>query len=532
MKDSSVFRSKGFMAVAVLALVLALAAVAVGCGSSSGGGSSASPSSSGAIKTGGVVKIGAQAGNGNFDPVLFAGAVGDIQLQAQIYEKLVTLGQDFSVQPALATKWSSPSGKVWTFTLQPNVKFSNGQPFTSADVVYSMGRLRSKKLGSPMAAIYANVKSVTAPDPTTVVFTLAKVDSEFPASLTDYRDLMLCKSVTDPAKDPVGTGPFMLKSISAEDRAILVKNPTYWGKDAQGNQLPYLDEVDYIYSPDVAGQVASLQGGALNYVPGLTASQKQTVEGSPSLKTITTQTNYCFELQIRCDVKPGSNLKFRQALLMGTDLPGITALVAPGLATPGNSTLVGPAYKTDYLNTVPKYDVAGAKQLLAQAGYPNGVTIKVVAQTAAPMPDLVTAWQAQMKQIGVTVNIQQVPPSVYYATKGTDNWYQAPFGTVDWGTRAAPVTYFQLALTSTAPWNYSRWKDPQFDSVVNQIVAELDVTKRGALYQQAQTILQQQVPMINFLEQTAVAGMSKNLDGIALAPDYPQTLMTTAHYTQ
>jgi peptide/nickel transport system substrate-binding protein len=92
-----------------------------------------------------------------------------------------------------------------------------------------MDRLRSKELGSPMADVYANIKSVDATDPTTVTFTLKNVDSEFPASLTDYRTLMLCKSVADPAKEAVGTGPFVLESISAEDRAVLKKNPTYWG---------------------------------------------------------------------------------------------------------------------------------------------------------------------------------------------------------------------------------------------------------------------------------------------------------------
>ena len=523
-------RLKGAGALLLLAaLVLAVIAVA-GCGSSGGSGSGSSSSATPAIKMGGTLKVGAVAGNGNFDPVLFAGATGDIQLQSQIYEKLVTLAQDYTVQPGLATKWSTTNGKVWTFVLRPNVMFSNGQPFTSADVIYTMGRLRAKT--SPMADIYANVKSVTAPDATTAVFTLSRVDSEFPASLTDYRDLMLCKSVTNPAKNPVGTGPFMLKSLSAEDRAVLVKNPHYWGKDAQGNQLPYLDEVDYIYSPDVAGQVASLQGGALDFVPNLDVEQAQEVKNSASLKAIYTSTNYCFELQIRTDIAPGNNLQFRQALLMGTDLPGITALVAPGGATPGNGTLVGPAYKSDYLTTTPKFDAAGAKQLLSQAGYPNGTSLSVVTQTIDPIPAVVTAWQAQMKAIGVNVKIQQVPPSVYYADKGKDTWYQAPFGVVDWGTRAAPVTYFQLALTSTAPWNYSRWKDPQFDSVVAQIVAQLDPTKRAALYQQAQQILQQQVPMINFIEQEAIAGQAKNLDGITLAPDWSQTLLGNAHYTQ
>jgi peptide/nickel transport system substrate-binding protein len=515
----------------VLALVVLLVAVVTGCGSSTGS-SGASPSAAGAIKQGGVLKVGVQPGNVNFDPALFAGAVSDILLQQQIYEKLVTLGQDFSVQPTLATKWDSPDGKVWTFTLQDGVKFSNGQPFTSADVIYTMDRLRSKKLGSPMADVYANIKNITAPDATTVVFTLAKVDSEFPASLTDYRTLMLCKSVKDPAKTAVGTGPFVLKSISAEDRAVLTKNPDYWGTDAQGNKLPYLDEIDFIYSPDIAGQVSGLQGGSINWVGGLSSEQKLSISSSPSIKVATTNTNYCFELQIRTDQKPGSDLRVRQAILAGTDRQAIVDLVAPGVAAAGNGTLVGPAYKDYYLDTSVPYDPAKAKQLLADAGYASGLNIKLVAQNTDPVPAVATAWQAQMKKIGVNVSIQQVPVDVYYADKGTDNWYQAAFSVVDYGTRAVPNTYFQLALTSTAPWNYSRWKDPQFDTISQQISATLDTAKRAELYKQAQQILQDQVPMMNFLVNTAVAGQSANIDGVFLAPDWAQSLFRDAHYTQ
>ena len=320
----------------VLLVAVGLLALVTACGGS--GGSSASPSA-GAVKMGGVLKIGSQPGNVNFDPALFAGAVPDILLQHQIYEKLVTLGQDLSVEPTLATKWDSPNGKVWTFILRDGVTFSNGQPFTSADVVYTMNRLRSKKLGSAMADVYANIKDVSAPDPTTVVFALGSVDSEFPASLTDYHTLMLCKSVKNPAKKAVGTGPFTLESVAAEDRAVLKKNPTYWGTDARGNKLPYLDEIDIIYSPDVAGQVEGLQGGSINWVGGLTAEQKQAVEGSASLKTVSTETNYCYELQIRTDQKPGSDLKVRQAIMAGTDRQAIIDLVAPGVAQPGNCLL-------------------------------------------------------------------------------------------------------------------------------------------------------------------------------------------------
>jgi peptide/nickel transport system substrate-binding protein len=518
-------------ALLMAALVVGLTAVLIACGGSDGGATE-SPSSGGAIKQGGVLKVGAQPGNVNFDPALFAGAISDILLQQQIYEKLVTLDQDLSVEPTLATEWDSPDGKVWTFKLRTGVKFSNGEDFTAGDVVYTMDRLRSKELGSPMADVYANVAKVEATDPETVVFTLKKIDSEFPASLTDYRTLMLCKSVKEPAKEAVGTGPFVLKSISAEDRAVLTKNPNYWGTDDQGNKLPYLDGVTFVYSPDIAGQVSGLQGGALNWVAGLTAEQKQSVEGNANLKVESTVTNYCFEMQIRCDRKPGSELAFRQALMAGTDRAAIVDLVAPGISDPGNGTLVGPAHAADYLSTSVPYDPEKAKQLLAEAGYPDGVDIKLVAQTTDPVPAVATAWQAQMKKIGVNVSIQTVPLDVYYADKGTDTWYEADFSFVDYGTRAVPNTYFQLALTSDAPWNYSRWKNPEFDALSEQISAELDPDKRAELYKQAQTILQDEVPMINFLVTTAVAGQSADVDGAFLAPDWAQSTFREAHFTE
>ena len=109
----------------------------------------------------------------------------------------------------------------------------------------------------------------------------------FPESLTDYRDLMLSKDVKDPKTELVGTGPFVLESSAAESGAVFKKNPNYWGKDANGQQLPYLDGIQFVYTPDIAGQIEGLQGGSLDWVGGLTSELKQTVEANPSLKTIT-----------------------------------------------------------------------------------------------------------------------------------------------------------------------------------------------------------------------------------------------------
>jgi len=515
-------------AVLVLVAVLALALAIMACGGTES--SDEGSEGGGAPVPGGTLKVGMQPGNGQYDPVMMAGSVGDIILVCQVQENLVGLAQDFSVKPWLAKDWDSADGKSWTFNLQEGVTFSNGEPFTSEDVIYSFEHLQSEE--SPMAGVYENIEEVVADSPTQVTFNLKAVDSEFPSSLTDYRAKMLCKSVEDPMTELVGTGPFMLDSYAAEDRAVLKKNPTYWQKDADGNALPYLDGVEFIYSPDTAGQIEGLQGGALNWVGGLTSEQKQTIETNPSLKVITMNTNYMNALQIRVDQGAGKDKAVRQALWAGTDRQAIVDLVAPGVGVAGNGTFVGPAYEAYYSDEQPAYDTERAKQLLADAGYADGLKIKLVAQNADPIPAIATAWQAQMKEIGVDVEIQQVPTDVYYADKGTDNWYQADFGIVDWGTRAVPITYFKLALTSDAPWNYSRWKNTEFDSIVEQIPLALDEAERADLYKQAQTILQDEVPVMNFIILTAVAGESANVDGIELDPDWAHTTFTTAYFTE
>jgi peptide/nickel transport system substrate-binding protein len=514
-------------------LVLLLASVALAAAAYGSGGRTQTAHDAGAPQAGGTLKVGMQPGNGEYDPVLMEGAAGDVILVAQVQEPLVELAPDFSVQPLLATAWSTPDGgKTWKLTLRDGVTFSNGQPFTSADVLYSFDRLRSEELGSPMATIYADIESVVADDATHVTFNLKAPDSEFVASLTDVHAKMLCKTITDPMTELVGTGPFMLQSYAARDRAVLVKNPHYWGVDAQASQLPYFDEVDFIYSPHTADQIDGLQGGSLNWVGGLSSKQKQTVGGDLSLKTITTLSNLCFELQIRCDVGPGKKLAFRQALMAGTDLTALVDVADPGVAVPGNGTFVGPGYTADYLSTSVAYDPARAKKLLARAGYRKGVKIKLVAMTDDPMPAFATAWRAQMKKIGVSVFIKKVSPNVYYGDKGTDTWYKAPFSIVNWDTRAVPITYFQLALATHAPWNYSRWSNAQFDTLCTQIPLTTDAAQRAQLYKQAQQILQSKVPMINFGVLLVVAGESANLDGIVLSPHWAQTVFRTGFFTE
>jgi peptide/nickel transport system substrate-binding protein len=366
-----------------------------------------------------------------------------------------------------------------------------------------------------------------------VQFTLAGTNPEFASDVGDYHACIIPAGSKDPGKERIGSGPFMIDSYSPEDRVVLKKNPSFGQKDSSGQALPYLDEIDLIFSPDQGGQVEALRGGQLNYVAGLSAQLADAVRNDPRTRTITNTSNMHWVLHMRSDKgRLASDNKIRQAFKMATDNQAIVAAVRPGLASVGNGfTPVGPAFTDYYLNTPPKVDIARAKKLLADAGYPNGLSITLVAQNQLDVIPIATVWKEQMAKIGVQVNIQIVPSDVYYG-EGDQSWLVADFGITDWGTRATPVTYFKIAYASDAQWNESHWSDAQFDEITRRIDREMDKARRVDLYKQAQQILIDRGPAIVPYFEKAVAGLSANLQGVVLTSDWPRTRFANAYFSK
>lgn len=512
------------------ALVLLAAALAVaGCGGEAGTVASPAPPAP-TVQPGGVLRVGAPVGKGEFDPALMSGAPGDVLLVSQVLENLVRLDQRFVVRPALATAWTSEDGTAWRFTLRSGVTFSNGKRFRAADVVYSLERLRSRELGSPLAAQLENITNIVVDDATHVTFVLKEADAEFPVLLTDVRAKMLCRSVKDPMTQLVGTGPFTLETYARGRRAVLVRNPDYWGSDESGTPLPYLDELRLVFAKDAGAQVGDLLAGTLNWVGNLTAEQRQAVkESDAAVKVTSTPTNALSQLQIRCDQGPGEDLAVRQALMAGTDRAALVAAVMPAVGLAGNGTVVGPAYAEYYREEAPAYDPEKARQLLEAAGYDDGLSLRLAVPATAPLPVLARAWRAQMKQIGVTVKIVVVAPDVFFAGAGPDSWQKAQFCFVDWPSAATPITYFRQSFVSGAAWNYSRWRNDEFDELTAQIGGRLDSVQRAQLYEDAQQLLQDEAPAIVLLVSKVFAGQTQAVDGVPLAPEWSTTVFRSAH---
>lgn len=517
----------------LLVVILALSA----CGSSPG------------ADAGGTLMVACQP-PAHLDPH-FAALASEEMINHQIYDWLVILDGQNRPTPNLATDWEmSEDGKTWTFTIRGGVKFSNGSPLTVDDIVYSFDRMSDPGVGAPTSSLFddvgkvaaneashgifslfSGILSVSSTDSSHVVFSLRAPNPEFAKDLADYHAAIISKSVKDPSKELVGTGPFMVEKYLPGDRMILVKNPYYWRKAADGAQLPYLDGVTFVFSPDEKSQAQALQNGDVDFVGSLSAKVAWQAQTAPDVKLLTTRSNFHLLVHVRSDEgHPGADPRVRLALRLGTDHAALVSSVCPGFGTIGNGTIVGPTYGDYYWDHTPKYDPRRARKLLAAAGHGDGFTMKLYVVEHGDAGAYAAAWREQMAKIGVTVKIVPVPEGVYYAEHGGATWMTCDFGVTNWADRATPAAYFNLAYVTGGLYNESHWSDAEFDALASEIDRELDAGKRAELYRRAQQILWERGPVVVLGHENAVAGVSTKVDGITLPIDWGKVLFNEAHF--
>jgi peptide/nickel transport system substrate-binding protein len=433
----------------------------------------------------------------NLDPA-FLTSVSDDEIARQWGDFLVYVGEENAPDPArsLAEKWeTSADGLTWTFTLREGVKFHNGETLTSQDVKATFDRLRDEQIGAATVALYSNIVDITAPDDRTIVFTLEKMNPDFLLDLGDYHATVTWSGIKDPKTEFIGTGPFMIDQYLPEDRLVFKRNPSYWMKDAEGNQLPYLDGMEFIFMAEPSAQVEALRGGQVDYLIYLPSEFVKTLKEDPNIQVLEKPSNTSFVVRMRSDKKPFDDVRVRQAFKAATDRAAILAAAFEGLGVTGRDTPIGPGYDDFYLDAPePVRDVEKAKQLLAEAGYPDGLDITFTAQQISPVPAMATILKEQWAEAGINAEIQLVPSDVYY---GADNlWLEADLAITDWGSRAYPQPYLDLAYICNAKWHETKWCDEEMDKLAAQAAVEMDRGKRAELYKQIQQIFIDRGPVI------------------------------------
>jgi len=454
----------------------------------------------------------------SLDPAKYNDAP-DISIGVAIYDYLVTLDTKSQIHPSLAKEWKvSDDKKTYTLTLQSGVKFHDGSDFSSKDVKFTFERLQ-KKESSNVADLFGSIASIEAKDPTTVVFTLKDANPSFLNSLTDYHTAILKDGTADPAKEMNGTGPFKKVSVStaAGERAVFEANPNYWQAG-----LPKVARLEMVFASNTEDLVPALRGGQIDWLARLGASQLAELKDDPNITVGRVEINQFSNVRLRSDRKPGSDPKVRMAFKLATDRADLNQKVFDGLATPANDTPIGPNYGPlfDKSITAPKPDPDAAKKLLADAGYPDGLTMDFyVPNNEFSGVELATVLQQQWKKAGINVNLKTIPPSTYYTDNVANNWLDADLAVTFWASRPDPQPYLDQLYKTGAAYNEAHFSDAELDKLIDQARSESDMTKRAGIMSQISKILSERGPSIIPYYTPALFASRKGVAGIEVSPD-------------
>ena len=442
-------------------------------------------------------------------------------LNRAIFDYLIDVRPDSTIVPNLASDWTvSDDGLTYTFTLVDGVTFHDGSAFTSADVVYTFNRLQ--EVGSPALNLMGEYE-VSAPDESTVVFTIPQPYADFLYGVGSRWALIVQDGVEDPTADFNGTGPFILESIDANPggRAVFSANANYW------KGAPALAGMEHIYfAGDAVTQYDALLSGDVDLVFKIPISQVS--EGVPEgFQVIEQQTSQHGVIRLRTDVGPGTDPLVRQAFKYATNRDELNDILLDGRGTIGNNDPIAPAYGVYYDDSVPtqEHDPAQACALLSEAGYPDGLDMTLYTPIAFEYPDLAVLLQNQWAEGCIRVEVQTVEGGQYYDTSNEINYCDVELGITGWGDRPVPQLFFLEAYISSAinegcttGFNESRFSDPEVDALVAEASVTADPEARAAIYSQISNIFVERGPIIVPYFAPLIGVASADVQGLELAP--------------
>lgn len=411
-----------------------------------------------------------------------------------LYSGLTRLKVDMSAEPDLAESWTNSADLTeWTFVLRKGLTFHDGSPCTAADVVATFEAILDPKTASPARQNVGPVAKVSAKDDATVVFTLSAPFADLPVTLAYTNAKIVPAAVIRAGLDrldrqAIGTGPFKLVSFEAERQVVVTRNDSYYDK-----ARPYLDRIEVVVFPDVSAEVSALIAGDTDLISTTPPTEFARLQKATGVKALRVPSGQFLNVNFGCDTKPFNDVRVRQALALTVDRATMVDFVAEGFGTPGNDSALNPAYRYFTDQPLKKADIARAKALLAEAGYPNGLDATLIASDRPGLrTQLAVALREMAKPAGFRIEVQTMPHATYL----DQVWKKGSFYIGFYNMQATADAIFALLYTSNAAWNETRWNNPAFDKLVFEARATVDEPKRRALYAEAQKLMNAEVPSI------------------------------------
>jgi peptide/nickel transport system substrate-binding protein len=401
-----------------------------------------------------------------------------------IYSGVTEIDRDGKLKPDLAESWTaSDDVKTWTFKIRKGVKFHHGREADAEDVKATIERVIDKATGSVARVNFEIIDSMEVLDSHTIKFNLKVPYAGFAEILSDRQARVVPRDKLDTiGQEPIGTGPFKFKSYKPGDRVELVKNPDYYVPG-----IPKLDAITFRIMPESAAQVTALETGEVDLVWNLPLESIERFQKNPNVTVDSVATSTWDGVIMNAAHKPYDDVRVRHAVAMALDKKALVeaALYGHGTVTHTMIAPTHPYYNKDIAMSGP--DIAGAKKLLAEAGYPDGFKTTIYVPSGRPPRERVGITVKELlKPVGIDVDVQRVPWDKFVKDiEGKEALYVDGFfsrPTID--TSIYPW-YHSKGSWNTVLWNY---KNEAMDKVLDAARGAKSDEERAKLYKEFQVL--------------------------------------------
>lgn len=427
--------------------------------------------------------------------------------------------------PYLLENWSASDDlMIWTLSLRKGIKFNNGQELTADDVMFNFKQWLTESVQSSMfgAMSYLDLSGVEKTDDYTITLRLKSPSIFVPEHLAQYpAGIVPATFGGDITKEPIGTGAFTMEEYVVGERCVLKARKDYWRNGVDGKPLPYLDEIIMVQlGEDRSADLSAYQSGQVDTILEPNVAIWEALKDDPDTTIVATPTAATRVLRVRADQEPWTKVEVCQALKHCHNRDKILALALQGQGTIGNDSHVAQA-NPEYVDIPPyPFDTAKSKELLAAAGYPNGVEVELA--VASDWPESMAYAQALKEDAaagGFTINLKPMPASQYW-----DGWTEYNMGITWWAHRTLAPMILSVAYTANpdgtpVAWNESHWVDQEFIDILNQAVGTLNLEKRRELVGKLQVIQKERGRVCIPFFMSVWKIYKKNVHGVEPTPD-------------
>lgn len=484
--------------------------------------------------TGRTLTVGVRTGPESIDPH-WSTLGGHIEALRHIFDSLIGQDENLGLQPGLALSWTAVDDTTWEFKLRDGVKFHDGSDFTAEDVKFSLERI--PQVTGPMSmTLYT--KRATGAEVVDRLTVRVKTNGPAPSLPNDFSRLMIVshKIGMEPRNEQfnsgqaaIGTGPFRFVKWEPRGDLVLERYDGWWG--AQGGEAQPWARVIRREIPNDAARIAALKSGQVDIVNYVPATDVAALQRDNTMDVVVGDSVYVFNVSFNLAEKlpkpvkvdgreiganPFRDPRVREAMDLAIDRRALSRVVFEGLAKPMSQLMPDNFFGSSGNLPERRPDLARARALLAEAGYPKGFEVELFS-TSNRLPGdsaLCEALAQQWSRLGLRVTPNALTGTVFFpaSTRGEYSLQMSGWGTL---TGEAAYTYGALLHTPDAQkgfggFNRSNYSNPEVDKLLEEGSAELDDAKRRALFERATEISMKDRPMLPIVMPQTVWAMGRN----------------------